>query len=283
MTTIYRGMTRAELDAAYDNTQAVPDFPSIYADFQSRSAAFYPRHDGRRDLHYGPAPRQRYDWLPGGQADAPVFVFIHGGYWQGCTKDDFACVAAGPLAAGFDVVLAEYTLAPEAGMTEIVGEIGMLLDHLAAESGPAGTRGRPLCLSGHSAGGHLSALHRAHPSVRCALPISALVDLEPIGLSWLNDKLALSADEIDRFSPLRRIGAGAPMTVAVGAAELPELVRHSREYAEACRAAGEPADYLAIDGATHFSVLDALSAPDGALTAALVGMLARSRESPRQS
>lgn len=69
---------------------------------------------------------------------------------------------------------------------------------------------------------------------------------------------------------MRRIGAGAPLTVAVGAAELPELVRHSREYAEACRAAGQPVAYLPVAGATHFSVLDDLADPEGAQMTALM-------------
>ncbi|WP_186036830.1 alpha/beta hydrolase [Burkholderia gladioli] len=276
MKSVYRGMTRAQLDVAYDNPGAVDDFPAVYAAMRARSAALYARLAGQgaseRDLHYGPAPRQRYDYLACGHQGAPLFVFIHGGYWQKCDKEDFAYVAAGPLAHGFDVVLAEYTLAPEAGMARIVGEIGALLDHLAAE--PA-TRERALCLSGHSAGGHLTAVHRAHPSVQHAMPISALVELEPIRLGRLNERLQLSEAEVDSYSPLRRIGAGAPLTVAVGAAELPELVRHSREYAEACRAAGQPVAYLPVAGATHFSVLDDLAEPGGAQMTALMARFDR--------
>jgi acetyl esterase/lipase len=74
------------------------------------------------------------------------------------TKEDFAFVAQGPLAHGFNVALAEYTLAPEATMTRIVAEIRSLLDHLAASANAAGFGGRPVCLSGHSAGGQLAAL-----------------------------------------------------------------------------------------------------------------------------
>ena len=45
--------------------------------------------------------------------------FIHGGYWQFCDKADFAFIAAGPLALGFDVVLVEYTLAPAVNLDAI--------------------------------------------------------------------------------------------------------------------------------------------------------------------
>jgi arylformamidase len=130
MSVIYRGMDRKTLDTAYNNTQAIPNFPEVLADFQARSARLYDRTPSRRNLHYGSGARARYDWLPCGHANAPTFVFIHGGYWQNCTKEDFAFIANGPLFQGFNVVLAEYTLAPEASMTRIVGEIGHLLDHL---------------------------------------------------------------------------------------------------------------------------------------------------------
>lgn len=86
MTILYRGMDRAALDAAYLNTKAVPDFPGLLASCQARSAALYAATPGRRDLRYGAQPAQRFDWLPCGQPDAPLFVFIHGGYWQHCTK-----------------------------------------------------------------------------------------------------------------------------------------------------------------------------------------------------
>ncbi|MGC2947910.1 alpha/beta hydrolase, partial [Burkholderia ambifaria] len=208
MTILYRGMDRAALDAAYLNTKAVADFPAVLASCQARSRALYDATPGQRDLRYGERPAQRFDWLRCGRPDAPLFVFIHGGYWQHCAKEDFAYAAAGPLARGFDVVLAEYTLAPAASMTDIVGEIGALLDYLSTDPDGIGTARRPIHLSGHSAGGHLTAVHRAHPAVVSALAISPLVDLEPISLCVLNDRLQLTAREIAAYSPLHHIGPG---------------------------------------------------------------------------
>ncbi|MBJ9969219.1 alpha/beta hydrolase [Burkholderia seminalis] len=269
MTILYRGMDRAALDAAYLNTKAVPDFPALLASCQARSAALYDATPGRRDLRYGAQPAQRFDWLSCGTAGAPLFVFIHGGYWQHCTKADFAYAASGPLACGFDVILAEYTLAPVATMTGIVAEIGMLLDHLATDPDRLGAARRPIHLSGHSAGGHLTAMHRAHPAVVSALAISPLVELEPISLCCLNDKLQLTAHEVDACSPLRHVGPGAPTVVAVGDAELPELIRQADEYATACEAAGERIARVWLPGMQHFAVLDDLARPDGAMLAAL--------------
>ncbi|AIS14128.1 esterase [Pseudomonas chlororaphis subsp. aurantiaca] len=269
MTLLYRDMNQAQLDAAYNNTAAVPDFPGIYAALQARSTDFYASVAGRLDLPYGTEPRQRYDWLPCGKAGAPTFVFIHGGYWQNCTKEDFAFVANGPLTAGFNVVLAEYTLAPQASMTQIVSEIGSLLEHLRRDADHLGIAGHKVVLSGHSAGGHLALQFRSHPWVTDVLAISALVDLKPISLTWLNEKLKLSAAEIEAYSPLHHIGKGAPTWVTVGAAELPELVRQSDEYAQQALVRGESVQLVHVPGCTHFSVLDEMAKPQGALLQAL--------------
>ena len=95
--------------------------------------------------------------------------------------------------------------------------------------------------------------------------ISPLVELEPISLSWLNEKLSLTQCEIDQYSPLRHVGAGAPTTIAVGAAELPELLRHASEYAAAAAKSGEQIDYIAIDNRNHFTILEELASASGAI------------------
>ena len=259
----WRNMDRATLDAAYSNG----DPP---ADFRTSSTAFYAAHHGELDLRYGPAPRERFDFFPaskGDRTDTPTFVFVHGGYWQSCDKELCAFVAQGPLGLGMNVVIAEYTLAPDASMTQIVGEIGRLLDFLV-ERGH-----KTLVLGGHSAGGHLTAMHRNHPAVTHALPVSGLFDLEPISKGRLNDKLQLSEEEIARFSPMRHIGHGAPMIVTVGDAERPELIRHSHDYAQACVTAGERVVYVPLPGADHFSVLYDLAKPDGLQLTALAQLM----------
>ena len=268
-------MDQMALDDAYSNTKADPDWDATYAQLQAQSARLYHEFGCVRDIAYGPEPRERFDYLLCGAVNAPLFIFIHGGYWQKCTKADFAVAVRGPLERGFDAVLAEYTLAPLATMTQIVGEIGTLLDFLFASSERYTTRDRAVVLSGHSAGGHLTALHRNHPSIAYALPISGLYDLNPIARTNLNDKLQLTPREIDVYSPQLHVAAGTPMTVTVGGAELPELVRQSREYAQACAAIDSGVAYVEVPGRTHFSMCDDLADPSGVQITALTRALQR--------
>lgn len=68
---------------------------------------------------------------------------------------------------------------------------------------------------------------------------------------------------------MRHIGRGAPTVVAVGDAALPELVRHAHAFADACEAAGERIARAWLPGMQHFTVLDDLAQPDGAMLTAL--------------
>jgi|SRR6516164_11636684 len=50
---LYRGMDRAQLDAAYNSSAAVPERDAIVADWAARSAKVRHESGGRLDLAYG--------------------------------------------------------------------------------------------------------------------------------------------------------------------------------------------------------------------------------------
>jgi arylformamidase len=272
---IYRGMNRQALDAAYNNGNAVADSAQRVQAWREISAAVRAKPEARLDLPYGPRPRQRLDFFPTVPANAPLFVFIHGGYWQRNEKETFAFVAKGPRARGINVALPGYTLAPDASLTDIVAEIRRALDFLAARASELGFDAARIVVGGWSAGGHLTASVANHPAVRGGLPISGIFDLEPIALTYLNEKLQLSAGEIASLSPLRNLSASLPpLSIAVGGAELPELRRQSKEYAAAARASGVAVEFMELAGHHHFSILDELARSDGELTRALEKLVA---------
>jgi len=274
MTAIYRGMDRAALDAAYDNTGAVADVQDYRDRWMKVSAALRAAPPSRCDLRYGKRPRATLDYFPGGAKDAPLFVFIHGGYWQRNEKERFSFTALGPLAHGINVAVPGYTLAPDATLTDIVAEIRAALTFLVERAGDLGFDRDRVFISGWSAGGHLTAAVADHPAVRGGIPISGIFDLEPIALGVLNDKLALSSDEVAKLSPLKNIpDRSPPLRLFVGVAELPELKRQSEAYVQAAQARGLPLSLTMLPGHHHFSILNELSAPDGALTQALLGLI----------
>ena len=248
---LYRGMDRAALDAAYNNSAAVANSAQIVADWQARSDRLRP---SSRELRYGKAERNRIDLFEA-RPGAPLLAFIHGGYWQMRAKENFSFLAAGPLAHGISVAMVGYTLAPEARLDGIVAEVHSALDSLA-------TMKRKIVLSGWSAGGHLTAMAMSHPAVSAGLAISGIFDLEPIRLCYLNEKLRLDEAEARRNSPILNPSTGKPVTIAYGADELPELRRQSEDYGKAVKGS----KLVPLAGHDHFSILEELASPSGALT-----------------
>lgn len=269
----FRMMTKEQLDVAYNNTQAVNNFQELLKTFQELSAETFREHKTLKNIQYAEKKRNVIDIFPGGYHNSPTFLFIHGGYWQNCTKEDFAFIADGLVQENITVILAEYTLAPDATMAEIVNEIKQLLDFLDNNSGALPVNKEKFCLAGHSAGGHLTAELRDHSLVTHAMPLSALVDLEPIKLCWLNEKLQLTDKDVIEFSPIKHIRSGVPTHIHVGGNELPELLRHSRDYWHALQHVQNNVYFSEIAGKNHFTLLYEFGLNGNALKQSLIQLL----------
>lgn len=264
-------LPQAERDAAYNNAAAVPDSPAILRRWTEQSARVRAERPGHLDVPTGPRERNRIDLFPGARPGAPCLFFIHGGYWQRNSRDMFTCMAEGVLAHGWAAAIPGYTLAPDATLSDIVAEVRAALDLLARDGPRFGISG-PIVVSGWSAGGHLTALMLDHPAVRAGLSISGVFDLAPIALTYLNEKLRLTPEEIAGLSPLTRPPVLKRLDLAYGTAELPALVRSSLLFGAYRRAAGAPGEMRPIPGADHFSIMDELSSASGQLTRSLLDL-----------
>ena len=267
---VYRIMDRQALDAAYNNSAAVADSDRYLVDWLRRSEALRVRMPDHLDLVYGNAPRAKLDFFATNCTGAATLLFFHGGYWQRNAKEGFSFVAEGPLAHGFHVAVAGYTLAPETPMDGIVREVRTALRWLHEQVATLGGDPGRLYVGGWSAGGHLAAMLMDEPLVAGGLAISGLFDLEPIRLCYLNEKLGLNAEEARRNSPLLNLPArAAKFIITYGADELPELKRQSREFAAAWSARGLPGNMIEVPDCHHYAVLEQLAEPDGLLVKAL--------------
>ena len=272
---LFRGMDRAALDVAYNNTAAVgvPKRDQYVRGWGARSDALRKTRDAKIDLRYGDGPRQRLDVFSCGKAGAPTLAYIHGGYWQMNDKEPYAFFGEALLPAGFNLALLEYTLAPAARLDQIVTEVraavAWVIEHAAEHGGDS----RRVFVAGHSAGGHLTAAAMSDPRVAGGLAISGIYDLEPIRLNYLNDKLGLDTDEAMRNSPIFHLPSRAsPLVVSVGLGELPELIRQSEDYWAAWQGNDLPGQYLPLPEHDHFSILEELARPSGRLFTVLEGL-----------
>ena len=261
----WAALSQAERDAAYDNNKAVANSPALIAARNEAPAKFRASHATALDIPYGKRERTKVDLYPARDKAAPCLVFIHGGYWQRNSRDVFAMLVEGAAAHGWSVAIPGYSLAPEANLSEIVGEISHALDWLAANGASYGIAG-PVILSGWSAGAHLTAMALDHPVVAAGLAISGVYDLGPIRDTALNVALKLTDEEVTRLSPLRLPVVQKHLAIAYGSAELPALTWDSRNFYQRRAVAGAPGELIVIDGADHFTILELLQRADGALT-----------------
>jgi arylformamidase len=281
---LYRGMTQAELDRAYDNRGYVPDSAACLARWAEESVALYRQAEIHTDLQYGAAPRQRLDFFPARSAERPTVVFIHGGYWQWCDKEDECFVARGPLAHDINVAVVEYTLCPYIDLDGMVAEIHAAIDWLVPRLSVLDADPEQLIIVGSSAGAHLAAMMAGRPDVKGSLLISGLYELEPIRLGWLNDVIGMDRDTALRNSPLLHLpGKAGSVCFAVGEDELPEMLRQTRDYYGRWMAAKLPGWNLMVSGANHFTIMDEMADPNGQLTAAILGLCGLSAASAPSS
>ncbi len=262
-----------DLTEAYENGAHIPGAQHYPPRWRAAAAAFCERLGARAEigLAYGTAPRQRFDLFhPKGTA-AGLVMFVHGGYWRRFDRSDWSHFAAGPLARGWAVAMPSYTLAPEARISAMTGEIATAL--AAAAERVAG----PIVVTGHSAGGHLSARMRcadvALPDavagrLRRIVPISPLADLRPLMQTEMNADLRLDAAEAEAESPMLARSLRAVETLVwVGAEERPAFLDQARWLTEAW--AGSRLHIA--PGRHHFDVIDGLAEAESELTEALVG------------
>jgi arylformamidase len=262
----WRTMSQQDRDLGLNNGVAVAGSADIVAGWERRSTGMRARYPDHLDLKYGPRERNRIDFFKAAR-NGPTLLFIHGGYWQNRAKEAFAIVAEGPMAHGINVALIGYTLAPDATLDEIVAEIHAGIDYLAGQLPALGGDAGGIVVSGWSAGGHLTATALSHPLVRAGMAISGIYDLEPIRHSYLNVKLGLDEAMSRRNSPAMQAGGAIkPLSLVVGASELPLLRRQTADFAGHRAKYGLPVTYEEIPGANHFTIMDEMVAPTGRIT-----------------
>ncbi|MDZ7749017.1 MAG: alpha/beta hydrolase [Halofilum sp. (in: g-proteobacteria)] len=274
----WRRYTADELQAQYSARAAVPQHPEIFARWRAASAdyrdAAVAAGRARLGLAYGDDAAERIDlFLPQTPRSTPppLHVFLHGGYWQAMARADFSFVAAGPNAAGAACAVLGYPLCPAVTLDELVAAVRRGYAWLCARADDHGVDARAPSVSGHSAGGHLAALLvRAYADggapVGRVHAVSGLFELEPLVHTALNDALGLDVAAARRLSPLLAPPvADVPLTAWVGGDESAEFHRQATAMADHWRRGGATAEVHTVPGRNHFTVLDALYAPGGAL------------------
>jgi len=273
----YRGLSGLDLESHYNPRLAVPDFEDYLASHQRLSEAAAGRLDGHTDLHYGSHTLQTLDVYPAAERDAPVHVFIHGGYWRALDKALYRFIAPPLVASGVTTVLLNYRLAPAVTVGEIVEDVLAALRWVDDQAVAHGGDRRRITISGHSAGAHLAAMVLAHdwtaedrPAdlVKGAALLSGIYDLAPVPLLPVNQEIGLTPEHATAMSPmlrppLLREGVDPPrILIGAGGDEPADWIRQSVDYAALCDSLGLSVTHQNFPGENHFSMMERMTDPE---------------------
>lgn len=278
----------AWLNEQYSPSRTAHDFEGSIRSYRAGTEAARAALTGARHrvLAYGPRSAERIEcFLPlphgaagesgrsGGRRGAPIFAFLHGGWWQDLSIDYAAAPAPAVVGAGALWASIGYTLAPNVSLREIVAEVSAAVATLAAHAVDLGGDPSRIVLAGHSAGAHLAAMQltalaaeASRRSVAGLLLIGGAYDLAPIAESYVNEKVRMSAADAADLSPaLLTPLHDVPVRVRVGEEEPEEFHRNAALLVERWAPSLTAIDSAALAGRDHFDALDELADPRGGL------------------
>ncbi|MFT0545451.1 alpha/beta hydrolase [Allopusillimonas ginsengisoli] len=277
------GYAPDELDRQYNARASVPDCQPFLQEYADYSAQARREVAGDLGVPYGPHADETLDIFPAAGA-APVYLFIHGGYWRALSKDDSAFMAPAFVRQGATVVVVNYSLAPDASLPVIVDQCRRALAWVYRHIERYGGDPARIHVSGSSAGGHLAAMLLAsgwqeqlnvpEHVIQSASPISGLFDLRPLVRTHINAWAHMDWQSARALSPVFHLPRVAcPLLLAWGEHETDEFKRQSSMYAQAWAELDYPVQCLEVAGTNHFNILMQLRDAKSALSRSVFGLM----------
>ena len=264
------------LDAEYDQRARHPEHAQIGARWQTASSLVQRIESWRRDVRYGAGEGEVLDVYPSPQADAPVLVFIHGGYWRASDKALHAFIAPSFTADGALVIVPNYAPCPAVGIEHVALQMTRCLAWVHRNAAIYGGDPSRIVVVGHSAGAHLAAMMLScrWKDVDASLPaqllagamaISGVYDLEPLRHApFLKQDVRLTPASVKRLSPAFFPRPRKPLHTTVGGQESAEFKRQAALIRDQWGPTSVPVCET-IPSANHFDILHNLADPNGRL------------------
>jgi arylformamidase len=279
----YKAFRQDELEYQYNPRVTVPEFPELAKVRSARSRKVRASAKSWLDIPYGNSPREMLDIYAGDKFGGPVLIYIHGGYWRSGSKEDNANFVPAYTERGATVALVEYDLCPQVTVTDIVRQtrasIAWVFRNIARHGGDPAR----LIVTGHSAGGHLTAMALANDWEKEGLPagfikgavaMSGVYDLDMVIRISANEQIRMTHEIAKQNSPLlSRPQVNGPLLVAVGSMEPEGWKQMSQDYYEYCKGQGVKAEYLEVPGANHYTMSEHLGDSKSPLAQAIFKLM----------
>ncbi|HEY2923178.1 MAG TPA: alpha/beta hydrolase [Candidatus Binatia bacterium] len=260
----YKGFRRDEMEYQYNPRVSVPEFPELAKTRAAQSRKVRDTANSWLNLPYGNSPRETLDIYAAEKAGGPVLIYIHGGYWRSGSKEDNCNFVPTFTRRGVTVVLVEYDLCPQVTVTDIVRQTRSSIAWVYKNIVLYGGDPTKLFVSGHSAGGHLTAMALAHDWTKERLPAdlikgavatSGVYDLDMVMEISVQEQVRMTPEIAKQNSPfLNPPRVKCPLVVAVGGTEPKGWQQMSENYFNYCKDHGMNVEYLVEPDANHYTM-----------------------------
>ena len=288
---VWRDLTQAQLDWAYDQTQHASNMSPVMAECAELSAQARAQLKDRgivvKRLAYGPTNIEALDWYPSLEPKAPLVFFVHGGAWRRGQAQDYAMAAAWLNELGVHLVVPDFS-----AVTDVQGSLLTMVDQLkraltfTARTAPnLGANAQRIYVVGHSSGAHLAACLGAfdwHQQGIDPKPINALMccsgmyELEPVSLSARSQYVSFNPKTLQDLSPQRHLHhLNMPIALLCGEKESPEFKRQALEFAKSLSVNDVQLELIWGQGLNHFEMLKSFASPDGVMSKALQTLITK--------
>ena len=283
---VWGNFTQLELDHNYDQSTLVANTTELSQIDAQDSEKIRTNLKCIQNIPYGPTVMERLDFFPVATKTAPVLIYHHGGAWTRFNKDQCSYVAPPFVAAGINVLVLDFALAPKVSLDEIIRQNRAAVAWAWHSANKYGWDQNKIHCMGHSSGGHISSMMLATDwegdyglsmdVIKSVATCSGIYELEPVRLSYRNTYLDLTEQTAIRNSPIRHIPENdIPITMAWGTGELDEFQRQSNEFSVAWATAGHTVNSFVLDELNHFQVAREIMNPNYPVLASILKNITR--------
>ncbi|PZC72109.1 hypothetical protein B5X24_HaOG211924 [Helicoverpa armigera] len=274
-----------DLEREYSPSRWSPRFPTALEVLQHHVKSVTSASDEatnniphKLEIEYGSTPGQKLDILGTDLPDdAPILVYIHGGYWQELSREISRYPAAPLHKSRVKTIVVGYDLCPSATLADIVNQIRSAARFVFEYAEKMGSKG--VYFAGHSAGAHLVAkllssadfFENTPGSSRLqgAFLVSGVYDLRELVHTSVNDAVQLPNEwavplspQFDDYTHLQ--GRRTRLYILAGQHDSPTFKKQSREFYELLHNTCLMQNmYLEIkDGMDHFDIVECFANDD---------------------
>jgi acetyl esterase/lipase len=239
-----------------------------------------PRHDvdARTNITYYSGEgadkyRHRLDlFLPRGEREVPVLLFVHGGGFTVGIKDQYAFVGQVFAARGIATAVISYRLSPKVSYPGHVQDVARAFAWVRAHIAEYGGKPDRIFVSGHSAGATLVAMLASDPAYlrEAGESLDHIAGVIPISGSFTQSARSAmfegaSPDIVYNASAIvHTAGPHPPFLILYGDRDAPRTGQDAEQMAKALKAAGNSADVHEIADHAHMDMITGIMSPDDA-------------------